>query len=77
MSKQIKLTMTDGLFAALEQAKNRQCYLTNQELINALIRKYVLDSKKNKGGRPKTLTFEDAYTRDTPESRRIERELKS
>ncbi len=76
MTVRILISMSDDLFAALEQAKKQQAYMTNQELINSCVRRYVLDSKKNKGGRPRTLTFEDAYSRDTPESRRIEREMK-
>ena len=76
MPKNLFLTMPDELFAALERARKEQGFLTNQELINSCVRKVIMGSKKNKGGRPKTLKYEDAFSTPTRESRRIEREMR-
>ncbi len=62
MTKQIKLTISDELFAVLEKGRKQQGYLTNQELINSCVRKVILGAQKNKGGRPKTPEFEDAFS---------------
>ena len=75
MVKTIFLTMSDDLFAALEQARKHQGYLTNQELVNSCVRRYVLDSKKNKGGRPKTPSNLDAFSDPTAETKKLEKEL--
>ncbi len=75
MVKTIFLTMSDELHEALEQARKQQAYMTNQEQINSCIRKYVLDSKKNKGGRPKKPDYLDAFSDSTRESEKIEKQL--
>ena len=67
--------MPDELFSALEKAKREQGYFSKQELINSCVRKAVLPPNKNKGGRPKKAQFEDAFSLETKESKRIEKEM--
>jgi metal-responsive CopG/Arc/MetJ family transcriptional regulator len=56
MVKRINLSMADELFAALENKRKTQGYMTTQELINDILRRSLLvvaePKKKSKAGRP-------------------------
>jgi hypothetical protein len=64
--------MSEKLFASLEAATLAQGYITRQELINACLRKVLIDSAKNKGGRPRKIEFEDAFSERTKDSREFD-----
>ena len=57
MAKRLMLTMSDELYAALEQKRKRFGYMTVQETINDIVRKSLFEARKGreKGGRPPKL----------------------
>ena len=65
MTKQIKLTISDELYAVIENKRKEHGYFTTQELICDLVRKSLLGSPRmtqNQGGRPKKFEFEDYFS---------------
>jgi len=65
MTKQIKLTISDELYDAIEKKRKENGYFTNQELIADLIRRGLFGSPRitqNQGGRPRKFEFEDYFS---------------
>ena len=66
MSKQIKLTMSDGLFKKLEREQKMFGYLTMQEVVNEVLRDKFFRTRvvgKSKAGRPRKLDETKLITR--------------
>ena len=79
MAKRISLTMSDALYQALRAQQNKNGYFTLNEFINETLRQSILGIKKSRvtvGKRTKKepATFEDSFSRPTPQTRRLQKQ---